>query len=356
MEENVSMNKRIFAVGARALASVAVLAGCRGRDAASGGEAKTDLNVAMITDTGGVDDRSFNQSAWEGLQAWGKENNLSRGKGINYFQSNSASDYTANFNSAVSGGYDLVFGIGFGLQEATSQAAKNNPDTKFAIIDSVIENQENVVSATFADQESAYLAGVAAAKTTKTDHVGFIGGIASDIITAFQVGFQEGVKSVNPNIKVDVQYAGSFSDAGKGKTIASAMYSGGADIIYQAAGGVGTGVFTEARVLNETKNEADKVWVIGVDRDQESEGDFKSKDGKDSNFVLASTLKEVGNVVKDVSNKTKDNKFPGGEILKYDLKNSGVALARNNTSDEAWKAVETAKEKIINGEITVPAK
>ncbi|MGL5341428.1 MAG: BMP family lipoprotein, partial [Lactococcus garvieae] len=151
-------------------------------------------------------------------------------------------------------------------------------------------------------------------------------------------------------------YAGSFSDAGKGKTIASAMYSGGADIIYQAAGGVGTGVFTEARVLNETKNEADKVWVIGVDRDQESEGDFKSKDGKDSNFVLASTLKEVGNVVKDVSNKTKDNKFPGGEILKYDLKNSGVALARNNTSDEAWKAVETAKEKIINGEITVPAK
>lgn len=134
------------------------------------------------------------------------------------------------------------------------------------------------------------------------------------------------------------------------------MYSGGADIIYQAAGGVGTGVFTEARVLNETKNEADKVWVIGVDRDQEDEGKFKSKDGKESNFVLASTLKEVGNVVKDVSNKTKDDKFPGGEILKYDLKNSGVALARNNTSDEAWKAVETAKEKIINGEITVPAK
>ena len=157
-------------------------------------------------------------------------------------------------------------------------------------------------------------------QNNKTDHVGFIGGIASDIITAFQVGFQEGVKSVNPNIKVDVQYAGSFSDAGKGKTIASAMYSGGADIIYQAAGGVGTGVFTEARVLNETKNEADKVWVIGVDRDQEDEGKFKSKDGKESNFVLASTLKEVGNVVKDVSNKTKDDKFPGGEILKYDLK------------------------------------
>ena len=113
---------------------------------------------------------------------------------------------------------------------------------------------------------------------------------------------------------------------------------------------------TEARVLNETKNEADKVWVIGVDRDQEADGNFKSKDGKESNFVLASTLKEVGNVVKDVSNKVKDDKFPGGEILKYDLKNSGVDLARNNTSDEAWKAVEAAKQKIIDGEITVPAK
>lgn len=118
------MNKRIFAVGALALASVAVLAGCRGRDAASGGEAKTDLNVAMITDTGGVDDRSFNQSAWEGLQAWGKENNLSRGKGINYFQSNSASDYTANFNSAVSGGYDLVFGIGLASKKQLHKLLK----------------------------------------------------------------------------------------------------------------------------------------------------------------------------------------------------------------------------------------
>ncbi|QPS70713.1 BMP family lipoprotein [Lactococcus garvieae] len=349
------MNKRIFTLGALALASVTLLAGCRGRNSESSA-AKTDLKVALVPSTGGVDDRSFNQSAWEGLQDWGKENGLSQSKGINYFNASSVSEYTTNFNSAVSAGYGLVFGVGFDLQEATSQAAKNNPDTKFTIIDSVIKDQDNVASATFSDQEAAYLAGVAAAKTTKTNKVGFIGGIASDIITAFQVGFQAGVKSVNPDIKVDVQYAGSFQDAAKGKTIAAAMYGSGNDVIYQAAGGSGSGVFSEAKALNVTKSEADKVWVIGVDQDQEYLGKYTSKDGKDSNFVLASSVKEVGVAVKDIANKTKDDKFPGGQVLNYNLANGGVSLAKDNLSDKTWQAVEKAKQDIIDGKVTVAEK
>jgi basic membrane protein A len=355
LEEFNLMNKRIFTLGALALASVTLLAGCRGRNSESSA-AKTDLKVALVPSTGGVDDRSFNQSAWEGLQDWGKENGLSQSKGINYFNASSVSEYTTNFNSAVSAGYGLVFGVGFDLQEATSQAAKNNPDTKFTIIDSVIKDQDNVASATFSDQEAAYLAGVAAAKTTKTNKVGFIGGIASDIITAFQVGFQAGVKSVNPDIKVDVQYAGSFQDAAKGKTIAAAMYGSGNDVIYQAAGGSGSGVFSEAKALNVTKSEADKVWVIGVDQDQEYLGKYTSKDGKDSNFVLASSVKEVGVAVKDIANKTKDDKFPGGQVLNYNLANGGVSLAKDNLSDKTWQAVEKAKQDIIDGKVTVAEK
>ncbi len=355
LEEFNLMNKRIFTLGALALASVTLLVGCRGRSSESSA-AKTDLKVALVPSTGGVDDRSFNQSAWEGLQDWGKENGLSQSKGINYFNASSVSEYTTNFNSAVSAGYGLVFGVGFDLQEATSQAAKNNPDTKFTIIDSVIKDQDNVASATFSDQEAAYLAGVAAAKTTKTNKVGFIGGIASDIITAFQVGFQAGVKSVNPDIKVDVQYAGSFQDAAKGKTIAAAMYGSGNDVIYQAAGGSGSGVFSEAKALNVTKSEADKVWVIGVDQDQEYLGKYTSKDGKDSNFVLASSVKEVGVAVKDIANKTKDDKFPGGQVLNYNLANGGVSLAKDNLSDKTWQAVEKAKQDIIDGKVTVAEK
>ncbi|MDG6120752.1 BMP family lipoprotein [Lactococcus formosensis] len=349
------MNKRILTLGALALASVTILAGCRGRNTESA-SAATDLKVALVPSTGGVDDRSFNQSAWEGLQEWGKENGLSQSKGINYFNASAVSEYTTNFNSAVSAGYGLVFGVGFDLQEATSQAAKNNPDTKFTIIDSVIKGQDNVASATFADQEAAYLAGVAAAKTTKTDKVGFVGGMQSDIITAFEKGFTAGVKSVNPDIKIEVQYAGTFTDAAKGKTIAAAMYGSGNDVIYQAAGGSGAGVFSEAKALNATKNEGDKVWVIGVDQDQEYLGNYKSKDGKDSNFVLASSVKEVGVAVKDIANKTKDDKFPGGQVLNYNLKNGGVSLSKDNLSDKTWKEVEAAKQNIIDGKVTVPEK
>lgn len=352
------MNKRVIAVGAVALASVAVLAGCRSHDAAgsSSGKAKTDLKAAIITDTGGINDRSFNQSAWEGLQAWGKENNLKKGQGFMYFQSNSASDYTTNFNSAEQQGYKLLFGIGFSLQDATSAAAKNNPKSDFVIIDSVINGQKNVASASFADEQAAYLAGVAAAKATKTNKIGFIGGMQSDVITAFQVGYTKGAQSVNPNIKVDVQYAGSFTDAAKGKTIAAAMYGSGDDVVYQCAGGVGVGAFSEAKALNAQKNEADKVWLIGVDQDQKYLGGYTSKDGKKSNFVLVSTIKEVGKVVQDIADKTKDGKFPGGTTVTYNLKNGGVDLGLDNVTPQIKDAVATAKADIISGKITVPSK
>jgi basic membrane protein A len=309
-----------------------------------------------VTDTGGINDRSFNQASWEGLQSWGKANHLKQGAGYTYYQSNAATDYTNNFNSAQQAGYGLVFASGFSLQDAVTQAAKTNPKTNYVIIDSLITGEKNVASATFADEQSAYLAGVAAEKTTKTNKIGFIGGMQSDKITSFQVGFETGAKSINPNIKIDVQYAGSFTDAAKGKTIAAAMYGSGDDVIYQAAGGTAVGGFNEAKALNETRDEADKVWIIGVDQDQEYLGDYTSKDNKKSNFVLVSTLKEVSKVVDDIATKAVDKKFPGGETVVYNLKNGGVDLGLDNASAAAKAAVAKAKAEIISGKITVPTK
>lgn len=353
--------RKMISAGAIALAAVAVLSACRASSTSEDSSSttddkKTELQVAIITDTGGVNDKSFNQSAWEGLTEWGEANGLSEGNGFNYFQSDSEADYGNNFNSAVKGNYELIFGVGFALQAATDEAAGVNPDNNFVLIDSVIEGKDNVVSATFADNEAAYLAGVAAAKATKTKHVGFIGGMDSDVITRFSVGFAEGVKSVDPSIKIDSELANSFTDAGKGKTLAQSMYAAGADVIYQAAGGVGAGVFAQAKALNENANEEDKVWVIGVDRDQVDEGNYKSKDGKDSNFVLASTLKGVGAVVKDISEKAAKGEFPGGEHIVYDLSNEGVDLTLDALSDEAKEAVEAAKKDIISGDVKVPEK
>lgn len=350
------MNKKYIGVGLTAVA-VLGLAACGNRGAskeAASTEAKTDLKVAIVTDTGGVDDKSFNQSAWEGLQAWGAENGLSKGNGFDYFQSNNESEYVTNFDTAISNGYNLVGGIGFLLTEAVESSAKNNADTNFILIDSVIDGLDNVASVTFADHEASYLAGIAAAKATKTKKVGFVGGMEGVVITRFEKGFIAGVKSVDESIEVDVQYAGSFGDAAKGKTIAAAQYGAGADVIFQAAGGTGAGVFSEAKALNETKPEAEKVWVIGVDRDQAEEGKYTSKDGKESNFVLASTIKEVGKAVQLIAKQTQDGSFPGGSVTVYGLKDGGVELATTGLDDEAKAAIEEAKEAIKSGKVTVP--
>lgn len=347
------MNKKIVTLGL-ASASLLVLGACGNRSEKS--SSKSETKVAMIADVGGIDDKSFNQSAWEGLQAWGKDNGLEKGKGFDYFQSTSESDYANNLDTAISSGYQLVFGIGFALHDAIEKAAEDNPDTNFVIIDDVIENKDNVSSATFADNEAAYLAGIAAAKTTKTKTVGFIGGMESDVITRFEKGFEAGVKSVDDSINIKVDYAGSFGDAAKGKTIAAAQYAGGADIVYQVAGGTGVGVFSEAKSLNEGKAESEKVWVIGVDRDQKDEGKYTSKDGKESNFVLASTLKEVGKTLELISTQAKDNKFPGGDVTVYGLKDGGVDIATTNVDEATVKEIEKAKEQIKSGEIKVPKK
>ena len=350
------MNKKQWlGLGLVTVAAVGLAAcGNRASRSNSNSEAKTDLKAAIVTDTGGVDDKSFNQSAWEGLQEWGNENGLSKDNGYTYFQSTNESEYANNLEQAASSGYKAIFGIGFALRNVVEATAKDHSDINYVIIDEEIKDQSNVASALFADNEAAYLAGVAAAKTTKIKIVGFVGGIKGAVLTRFEKGFEAGVKSVDPSIKIDVQYAESFGDAAKGKTIAAAQYTAGADIIYQVAGGTGAGVFNEAKAINETRNESEKVWVIGVDRDQKDEGKFKSKDGKESNFVLASTLKNVGGTVKDIATKASKNEFPGGKTTVYGLKDGGVDLTTKALSEDAKKAVEEAKSKILDGSIKVP--
>lgn len=321
-------------------------------DAGKDGGAKTDdFSAALVTDLGGVDDKSFNQSAWEGLQEWGSENGKEKGKGgFNYYQSNSDAEFLPNLNTAVNDGFSAVFGIGFKLQPAIEDIAGSNQDTEFVIIDSVVEGKDNVASVVFKDNEASYLAGIAAAQTTKTKKIGFVGGQEGEVIGRFQAGFEAGVASVDPDIKVDVQYAGSFGDAAKGKSIAAAMYKGGVDVIFHASGDTGNGVFSEARDIMKTKP-ADPVWVIGVDRDQEEEGKY---DG--GNVTLTSTLKGVGTVVKDIATKAEAGEFPGGETLVYGLADGGVDLTEGQLTDDVKKAVEDAKTEIKDGKVEVPEK
>ncbi|MBK0348943.1 BMP family protein [Aerococcaceae bacterium zg-ZJ1578] len=315
-------------------------------------QAEEDFSVVMVTDTGGVDDKSFNQGAWEGLTAFGEENGLEKGKGYHYLQSASDSDYVTNLELAVAGNFDVTFGIGYKLAEAIQQVAEANPERHFAIVDSMVD-LPNVASIGFKDHEASFLAGVAAAKTTKTNKIGFIGGIKGEVIDRFEAGFVAGVKAVNPDIKVEVQYADSFSDAAKGKQLASAMYANDIDVVFHAAGGVGEGVFTEAKdiVKNDPTRE---IWVVGVDRDQDAEG-IVEVEGKERHLTLTSTLKGVGAAVKKVSEDAKAGNFKAG-VTTFGLEDNGVGLSDGQLTDDVKAAVAEFKEKIIKGEIEVPEK
>ncbi|GAB3794922.1 BMP family lipoprotein [Virgibacillus kimchii] len=321
-----------------------------GDDGADGEESSADYAVAMVTDEGGVDDKSFNQSAWEGIQAWGEEHGLERGEGFDYAQSSDESDYMPNMTRLVRNDYDLVFGIGFLLEDAITNIAEQNPDLDFSIVDTVVD-APNVASVTFAEHEGSFLAGVAAAMKTKTNKLGFVGGVDSDLINKFEVGFVAGAKSVNPDIDVDVQYVGDFSSADDGKLIATRMYNDGADIIYHAAGAAGNGVFAQAKDLKQNDPDRD-VWVIGVDRDQHEEGEIG-----DHNVTFTSMVKRVDISVQEVSNLGLNGEFPGGEVLEFGLEDEGVSLADTNEEAITEEIVDTTndwRERIINGEVEVP--
>ncbi|MBA2870866.1 basic membrane protein A [Anoxybacillus calidus] len=349
------MKKKRFGVAlSLMLAAGALLGGCGQKDENNAGGNKDTFSVAMVTDVGGVDDKSFNQSAWEGLQKFGEDNGMKKGKGgYDYLQSQSDADYTTNLNKLVRSDFDLIYGIGFLMADAIGEIAEQKPKAQFAIVDSVVE-KPNVASITFKEHEGSFLVGVVAGLTTKTNKIGFVGGMEIPLIEKFESGFRAGVKAVNPKATVEVQYAGAFDQADKGKAIASSMYASGIDVIYHAAGATGNGVFSEAKDL-KTKDPNRELWVIGVDKDQAPEGVVKVG-GKEYNVTLTSMVKRVDVAVYDVAKKTKDGQFPGGKVIEYGLPENGVGIAptQDNIKPEVLKAVDEWKEKIIKGEVKVP--
>lgn len=307
----------------------------------AGNDSKKTYKVAMVTDTGGVNDQSFNQSSWEGLQSLEKKT----GAKVSYLESKQESDYKTNLDKVVDDENDLVWGIGFAMADAILDAAKSNPDVNYAIVDQDYGDKTpaNVTGVMFKAQEPSFIVGYIAGKTTKTGKVGFVGGVRGNIIDQFQYGYQAGVdyaaKELGKDITVDVQYADSFSDSSKGKAIANKMFSNKCDIVFHAAGGVGVGVIEAAK-------EADK-FAIGVDRDQA----YLAPDN-----VLTSALKLVGVAVEKLSKDYIDGKDIKGKTFTYGLNEGAVGIPTENKNmdpkvyDDALKV----EEDIKSGKIVVP--
>lgn len=294
----------------------------------------SDLKIGLITDVGGVNDGSFNQSSWEGLERAGEE----LGVTVNYLESATDADYKPNMETFIDEDYDLIISVGYMLADATREAAEANPDTKFAIIDDATIDLPNVTSLMFKAEQASYLVGYVAGLTTKTNNIGFVVGMTNETMNQFGYGYCAGAIDANPDITVQQMNANSFADSATGKSMANAEITNGADIVFQAAGATGLGVI-------EACQEAG-VYAIGVDSDQSSIA---------PNTVLTSAMKRVDNAVYEAVQELIDGTLEGG-VKTFDLAAGGVDIAPSQDliSEDVIAAVDEVKEKIISGDVVVP--
>ena len=282
--------------------------------------------IGLVLSTGGINDQSFNQSAWEDGALKAKEE---LGVEVTYLESHSDADYIQNIETAVEDN-DLVIGVGFQLGDAIKEAAKVYPDKQFVTIDSENSNLDNVRAITFDEEEAGYLTGLIAGKTTNTNVIGWIGGMDIPSCSNFYVGYEKGAKEVNPNIKVLKQFTNSFSDAAKGKVVAQQMINKeNADIIFMATGGGNAGII-------EAIKEADNVKGIGVDMPMSYLA---------PNHIITSALKNVGEGLRMTIEDYVNGDWTGGEV-RYNYSNNGVGFEKTDLlSDEIIKYVEDKLNK-----------
>jgi len=348
------MNKKKVVAVLTTVAVVATLfVGCGTKEKPAAEQSK--ITIGLSTDEGGLNDKSFNQSANEGVNKAKKED------GFNYkaIESKKKEDYNANLEALIEDGSNLTFAVGFQMADAMTEVAKAHTDKNFAIIDSVVD-LPNVASITFKEQEGSFLMGIIAGKMTKTNKVGFIGGKDFDLINRFEVGFAAGVKAVNPEaakglISTDgksagttVKYADSFGDSAKGYELAKSLYQDGCDVVYHAAGGVGIGLFKAAK---ELKDGGKAVWAIGVDMDQ------SLTVPEYADVILSSMMKRVDTATYNASKSVVNNTFKGGTVISLGLKEQGVGIAPTsdkNVPKDVLDEVKKYEDKVIAGDVVVP--
>jgi basic membrane protein A len=258
---------------------------------------------------------------------------------VQYLESKTDADYQTNINTFIDEGYDLIICVGYMLANATREAAQDNPDQLFAIIDdSTNADLPNVACLMFAQEQASYLVGLVAGSVTQSKTVGYVQGMVSDQMNLFGIGYITGVKEVCPDATILQYNANNFGDIAGGNTAAKDMITKGADVIYHAAGGTGMGVINAC-------DEA-KIWAIGVDTDQSPLA---------PDHVITSAMKRVDVASQDISKAVKAGTFAAG-VHMYDLSNGGVDLAptRTHIPEDVLKVVEDAKAKIISGEKSVP--
>jgi basic membrane protein A and related proteins len=313
----------------------------------------TDVKAAMVTDVGGLGDKSFNDMSYEGLVRAEQE----LGVEIRALESNEIADYEPNIDQLANAGYSVIFTVGFLMTDTTTAKAPEYPDVVFGGIDQFFEAPvENQVGLLFKENEAAYLAGVVAGLATLDNDlddrindqnvIGFVGGMDIPPVEKFEVGFIAGARSVNPDVEVITLYAGSFDDQAKGKELALSAIDQGADVVFAAAGLTGLGSITACQERG--------ALFIGVDADQ-----YETVPGS-GDVMLTSAIKRVDTAVFETIKAVVEGTFVGAENREFGLAEEGVGLAPYHDFDDAVSqeikdAVEEARQAVLDGSVTVPA-
>jgi basic membrane protein A and related proteins len=327
-----------------AAAALALTATACGSDSTSG--SPSDKGVGIAYDIGGRGDHSFNDSAAKGFDTAKKEFAIG-GKELTANDSETESDREARLTSLAQAGYNPVVAVGYPYGDAVTKVAKKFPQVTFGLVDSQ-STAKNVDNILFTEEQSSYLAGVAAALKTKTGKVGFIGGVNVPLIQKFQAGYEQGVKDTDPKVKVTSQYLYAtdpkgYNDPASGKSKAQGMLSSGNDVIYTAAGASGAGAI-------EAVAGQKGAWAIGVDSDQWADPGL----AKYRNSILTSALKNVNVGVYDLIKSVVKDRKPLTGTHRYGLKDNGVGLSYSGGFiDDIKPRIEAATQKIDDGAIKV---
>jgi basic membrane protein A and related proteins len=320
-----------------------LFSGCGGTSAA---EDQSKIKVGIVFDIGGKDDRSFNAAAWQGVQRAAKDLPIV----LRDIEPGTPNAIEPAMRAFAERKFDLIIGVGFAQAPIMEQVAKDYPEIQFAIIDGVSQ-LPNVASLVFKEHEGSYLVGILAANASRTGTIGFLGGMDIGLIHRFAQGYEEGAKSVNPNIRVIRNYVGvtdsAWNNPGKGKELSLAQIGKGADVIFTAAGNSGLGAFDAVEQQGKQNGRATH-FVIGVDSNQNM-----VKPG----FVLTSMVKRVDNAVYDIVEDVVNHNFkPGLHVFGLDKDGVGYSMDENNkelVTPKAIEEAEAAKKKIIDGQIKV---
>ncbi|OQD52546.1 BMP family ABC transporter substrate-binding protein [Streptomyces phaeoluteigriseus] len=340
---------RIAVAGVATAAFAVSVSACGSSSTSSSSGDDKNLGLALAYDVGGKGDQSFNDAATAGLEKADKEFGY-KSTAVEPQDGESDADKVQRLESLAKQGYNPVIGVGFAYAPAVKEAAAKYPKTTFGIVDDEQTKADNVADLVFSEEQASYLAGVAAAKATKSNVVGFVGGVDVPLIHKFEAGYKQGVADTKKGVTVKSQYLtetaaeGGFSSPDKGESAAEGQIDAGADVVYAAAGLSGQGVIKAAN--------ANKVWAIGVDSDQYKQDALKTY--KDS--ILTSAMKNVEGAVYTLAKSVEDGK-PATGVVRGDLANGGVSLSNSNPvfagNKEMQDAVKKAEEGIKNGTIKV---